>query len=119
MRFCVHNLRSHASIATFDSVSRYLQKLHRRFRHAIHAETRVYTCRTGRVNDGMIAAYGLHWNQEELPGEELLGSFDWFVDEELVRRIEAEFASGKSVRLFVFDSDSDLSYEEVLEPVDG
>jgi hypothetical protein len=47
----------------------------------------------------------------------MLGSFGWSVGDELVKRIEAEFAKGDSVRLFIFNSDADLCFEEVLVPL--
>jgi hypothetical protein len=83
----------------------------------MHAQTRVYTCRSGRATAGATAPYELHWNDKDVPGERLLGSFGWVVEKELVERIEAEFARGEAVRLFIFNSDADLCFEEVLVPL--
>lgn len=52
-----------------------------------------------------------------MPGETLLGSFGWTFEKELVEQIEAEFANGDSVRLFIFNSDADLCFDGVLVPL--
>ena len=114
--FRVHDLRKKEKYAEFEDLSRYLWMLHNRFHNAMHAQTRVYTCRSWRTSAGATASYELHWNADDVPGEELLGSFGWSVGRELVDRIELEFARGESVRLFIFNSDADLCFEEVLEP---
>lgn len=116
-RFRVHNLRQVGNPTDLDDLERYLWTLHDRFRNAIHAETRVYTCRSWRSTGGGTTRYELHWNDEVVPGETFLGSFGWGIGRQLVEQIEAEFARGESVRLFIFNSDADLCFEEVLEPV--
>ena len=116
--FRVHDLRNEGNSANYDNVNRYLWSLHDRLHNAVHAETRVYTCRSWRESGSGTAPYELHWNDEIVPCEMLLGSFGWSVGHELVERIEVEFAQGESVRLFIFNSDADLCFEEVLEPVD-
>ncbi|HIK14082.1 MAG TPA: hypothetical protein IGS53_02085 [Leptolyngbyaceae cyanobacterium M33_DOE_097] len=117
-RFRVHNLPKLGEPINYDDVSPYLWNLHARLHNAIHAETRVYTCRSWRLAEQVTASYELHWNDLVVPGETLLGSFGWAVSSDLIARIEAEFAKGEAVRLFVFNSDADLCFEEVLEPID-
>ena len=60
--------------------------------------------------------YPLHWN-EELPNETRIGSFGWYGDAESVQKIEGEFRRRQPVRLFTFDSDAELRFEEVLFPL--
>lgn len=120
VRFLVHDLWKKGNCANcdqIDNLSDYLWRLHARLHNAVHAETRIYTCRSWRMSGGVTAPHELHWNDEIVPGETFLGSFGWTVGSELVERIEAEFAQGESVRLFIFNSDADLCFEEVLEPV--
>ncbi|HEY9879781.1 MAG TPA: hypothetical protein V6D29_15085 [Leptolyngbyaceae cyanobacterium] len=115
--FWVHDLRKKGNRKDCNSVNDYLSRLHDRFNNAIHAETRVYTCHSWRSSGGKTAPHPLHWNDEEVPGETFLGSFGWVVGRELTEQIETEFAQGESVRLFIFNSDADLCFEEVLEPI--
>ena len=93
-----------------DGVASYLRSVHLRFANSIHAQTRVYTARTG------AAAYELHWNSSEVPGETLLGTFGWSVPPQLITAIEALLAKGEAVRLFIFNSDADLCFQELLVP---
>lgn len=116
-RFWVYDLRKPENCTDSDSVSSYLSRLHDRFHNAIHAETRVYTCRAWRASGGATTPHDLHWNDQGVPGETLLGSSGWMVGQDLVEQIEREFAQGEAVRLFVFNSDADLCFEEVLKPV--
>jgi hypothetical protein len=96
-------------------VADYLGRLHDRFGNAIHAETRIFTCRAWR-RPAEVAPYELRWGELTLAGERLLGLFGWGVDRKLAAAVEAELARGEAVRLFVFNSDSDLCFEEVLAP---
>ena len=124
VRFRVHDLRQKVCQKGnctdrnhVDDVNSYLMALHARLHNAVHAETRIYTCRSWHILGGTTAPYELHWNDEVVPDETFLGSFGWSVGYELVEKIEAEFAKGEPVRLFIFNSDADLCFEEVLEPV--
>jgi hypothetical protein len=118
-RFRVHDLRKPGNCyADFDNIERYLQMLHARFHNAVHAQTRAYTCRSWRAASNATLPYELHWNDEDVPGETFLGSFGWSVGRNLVEQIETEFSKGEAVRLFIFNSDADLCFEEVLEPAD-
>jgi len=114
-RFRVHDLRRPDDPIERDDLGLYLFRAIDRVHNPRHAETRVYTCRSWRA--GMTAPYALHWNAESVPGETFLGSCGASADRDLVRRVEHEFARGEAVRLFIFNSDADLCFEEVLEPV--
>lgn len=116
-RFRVHDLRSRESGAAVDDVLGYLRTVYRSLHSFEHAETRVYTCRSWRATAGATAPYELQWNDKAVPGETFLGSFGWVPGKDLAQRIEAELAQGESVRLFVFNSDADLAFEEVLVPL--
>jgi hypothetical protein len=117
VRFRVHNLRHKGNPVDRDNLNNYLWRLHDRLHNAIHAETRVYTCRSWRATGGATEPYELHWNDETVPGEICLGSFGLAVGGKLVEQMEAEFANKEAVRLFIFNSDADLCFEEVLEPL--
>lgn len=93
-----------------DDVASYLRSVHLRFANGIHAQTRVYTARTG------AAPWELHWNSDDVPGETLLGTFGWSVPPELSSAIEATLARREPVRLFIFNSDADLCFQEGLHP---
>jgi len=116
-RFVMHDLRRGESDTDRDDVRIYFSELLLRLHNTQHAETRVYTCGSWRSTSGATASYELHWNEESVPGETLLGSCGWSVGRELVERIEAESSKGESVRLFTFNSDADLIIEEVLVPL--
>ena len=88
----------------------YLPSVHLRFRNSIHAETRVYTCH------GAAEPFELHWNDHDVPGERLLGRIGHAADGTLAAA-EAELRAGRSVRLFIFNSDADLCFQELLSPV--
>ena len=91
-----------------EDVASYLRSVNLRFRNAIHAQTRVFTARTG------TQLHELHWNDEGVPGEALLGSFGWSVAPELIATVEECLGRGESVRLFIFNSDADLCFQELL-----
>jgi hypothetical protein len=97
-------------VGPLEDVGAYLQSVHRRFANAEHAQTRVFTARTG------VAPFELAWNAENVPGETLLGEFGWSVPPELIRVVSAALARGEPVRLFIFNSDADLCFQEVLFP---
>ena len=116
--FRAFDLRRKGDMAIFDSVSGYLCHLHSRIHNPIHAETRVYTCRQFKhTSIDKIIPYELHWNDDDVLGERFLGNFGWSVGNELVDKIEAEFAKGEALRLFIFNSDSDLWGEKILVPI--
>ena len=116
--FRVHDLRRGSVGAQLADAGSYLRSLHRRVHNVMHAETRVYTCRSWREIAGATVPCELQWNDEDLPGETFLGSCSLVTaGADLVERIEAEFAKGDAVRLFIFNSDADLCFEEVLAPV--
>ena len=92
-----------------EELARYLQGVHLRFRNGIHAQTRVYTCRVP------AEPFELHWNDHEVPGERHLASFG-FATETAVAAAEAELRAGRAVRLFIFNSDADLCFQEQLSP---
>lgn len=117
MTFRVHDLRGRKAGGTRGDVADYLSVSLRRLHNTMHAETRVYTCRSWRASGGAIETYELGWNGDDVPGETLLGRYSHASEPGLVGRIEAEFARGEAVRLFIFNSDADLVFEEVLEPV--
>jgi hypothetical protein len=81
----------------------------------MNAEARAYTCRSWRA--GAAVPYELHWNAGNVPGETFLGEWGWSIERDLITRVEREFDRGEAVRLFIFNSDADLCFEEVLEPV--
>lgn len=117
-RFIVHDLRRHVGDTTHDNLQLYLFHVHDRLHNSIHAETRVYTCRSWRATSGATQPFALHWNGDIVPDEIMLGTCGWNPEEkDLVEVIEAEFARGDAVRLFIFNSDADLCFEEVLVPV--
>ena len=115
--FRVHDLHRNRAPAERNDLGLYLFHIHDRLHNPIHAETRVYTCRSWAKSSHQTTPYELHWNAEAVPGEKFLGEFGWIVRQELVERIADEFARGQAVRLFIFNSDADLCFEEVLEPV--
>lgn len=98
-----------------DDLERYLQTMHLRFAHGVHAETRVYTCRACLAGD-LPPPYELHWNAEAVPGEELIDEFGTGPHRGALDRVARALASGVPVRLFIFNSDADLCFQEVLEP---
>ena len=114
--FRVYDLRRGGADAQIHEAETYLWPLYRRFHNALHAQIRVYTCRSWRATAGATAPYDLAWNDDDVPGESFLGSFLAIPGKHLVDQIEAEFAKGESVRLFFFNSDADLVFEEVLTP---
>jgi hypothetical protein len=114
--FQVHVLGEATAGPPRSDLDRYLASLHQRFANSMHASTRVYTCRSWRRDRRAPAPYELHWNADDVPGEELLGEIGWTVPGPLVERIEIELASGEAVRLFLFNSDSDLCFQEMLLP---
>lgn len=93
-----------------DDLASYLRSVHLRFANAIHAETRVYTCRAWHT--GTAAPFELHWNDEDVPGELLLGSYGY--GPAPLTEVLAELGRGSAVRLFIFNSDADLCFQEVL-----
>ena len=108
--FRVHTLHRDAPPSEVrHDVAATLRSVHQRFANAIHAQTRVYTARTG------LAPYELHWN-DVVPGETLLGEIGWSASPELIAAVEATLARGESVRLYVFNSDADLCFQEALVP---
>jgi hypothetical protein len=118
LHFRVYDIKARQFGAERDDVEAYLRTVHSRFRNSEHAQTRVYSCRSWRATGGRTAPFELHWNGHDVPGETLLGSVGWTLESGLVQRIEAELAGGEAVRLFVFNSDADLCFEEVLVPID-
>src|SRR5579872_7384508 len=72
-RFRVEDIHAGGYSAERESVSLYLQGLHGRLHNAIHAETRVYTCRSWCKTGVVPAPYLLHWNAEELDIRKLIG----------------------------------------------
>ena len=117
-RFLVHDLRRQVADTHRDDLSLYLFHVHDRLHNSIHAETRVYTCRSWRATNAATQPFDLHWNAEILPGEVMLGTCGTdLTDEALIERVEAEFTNGDAVRLFIFNSDADLCFEEVLVPL--
>jgi hypothetical protein len=115
--FLVHDLRRQVADSQRDDLSLYLFRVHDRLHNAMNAETRVYTCRSWRRTGGATEPFDLHWNADTVPGETMLGTCGTDqTDAALVERIEAEFANGDAVRLFIFNSDADLCFEESLIP---
>ena len=114
-RFRVHDLRRRVDPVERDDLGVYLSRAIDRVHNAMNAEVRAYTCRSWRA--GVTGPYELHWNAEDVPGETLLGEWGWSIERDLVTRVEREFDRGEAVRLFIFNSDADLCFEEVLEPV--
>jgi hypothetical protein len=109
--FRVHDLRRPSSLSELRSdVADTLRSVHQRFANAIHAQTRVFTARAG------LTPHELQWNDEGVPGETLLGTIGWSAPPELITAVEASLARGEPVRLFVFNSDADLCFEEALVP---
>ena len=51
-----------------------------------------------------------------MPGEDLLGTTGWTAGAEVVARVAEAFDRGEAVRLFGYNSDSDLCFQEVLVP---
>ena len=96
------------------SVAGYLGSLHGRFANGVHACTRVYECPEWRTDGERTAALELHWNDE--PGVRKLGEFGWGVGDRLVAAVEAALWRGDAVRLVVFNSDSEVCFEELLAP---
>lgn len=78
----------------------------------IHAETRVYTCHGSRE------PYELHWNDTQIPGEQPLGDYGASCPPGVVERAAAELQAGRAVRLYVFNSDADLCWQDLVEPAD-
>ena len=97
-----------------EDLERYLRTIHLRFANGIHVQTSIYTCRACH-DGGLPAPHELHWNSEDVPGEELIDEFGTLAHGETVERVASELASGKAVRLFIFNSDADLCFQEVLE----
>jgi len=97
-------------------LERYLQTIHLRFRNGMHVQTRIYTCHA--CSDGLLPPpYELHWNAEDVPGETLIDEFGTGAPLVVLARVSGELASGRAVRLFIFNSDADLCFQEVLESV--
>lgn len=82
-----------------------------------HAQTCVYTCRKWRAGE-ITGPYKFEWNENPVPpGERHIGTFGaGSPGDEILKQIEAEFAMGESVLLFIFDSNIDLCFQIVLEP---
>lgn len=99
-----------------DEVAFYLQTVLHRFSNGIHAEARVYTCRSWRA-PAATKPYELHWNDDEVPGESFLGSFGSAPSRDLLAKVRAELDRGEAIWLFLFNSDADLCFQEVLAPV--
>lgn len=116
--FRVYDLRRLGGSVVRSDLSRYLSELHDRLRNAIHAETRAYTCHAWQTTGGVVPPHDLHWNDEGVAGETELGRFGWSVGSDLVLRIASELDRGIAVRVFTFDSDADLRFEEILVPGD-
>jgi hypothetical protein len=114
--FRVHTLGEATAGPARSGLAPYLESLRQRFSNPMHASTRVYTCRSWRQDRRAPAPYELQWNAEVVPGEELLGEIGWTVPRGLVDRIALELANGEAVRLFLFNSDADLCFQELLVP---
>jgi hypothetical protein len=115
--FCVHDLVKKTTGPVQNDLDTYLSGVTMsRFRNFESAETRVYTCRSWRTTAGKTTPYELHWNAEEVPGELNLGTIGWSADRALIARVKKELTGGEAVRLFLFNSDSDLCFQEVLAP---
>ena len=99
-----------------DDLERYLQTIHLRFANGIHAQTRIYTCHAC-PGGGLPPPHELHWNAEDVPGEALIDEFGTGAPRAVLERVAGELASGRAVRLFIFNSDADLCFQEVLERV--
>lgn len=114
--FRIHKLSDAPAEPARRDLDGYLASLHMRFRNGVHATTRVYTCRAWRTVLGAPSPLGMSWNDSHVPGETHLGDVGWVADQALVARIGEELTQGRAVRLFIFNSDSDLCFEEVLLP---
>lgn len=114
--FGIDKLRGQAAERARVGLASYLASLHLRFRNGVHATTRVYTCRAWRGAHGALSPLGMEWNEPDVPGETHLGDVGWAADAALVARIDDELARGGAVRLFLFNGDSDLCFEELLVP---
>jgi hypothetical protein len=89
-----------------QELEQYLRSLLLEFRR--EPQTRVYTCRGSR------AWYELQWNDPHIPGECFLGSYGLSVAR-IASQAVAGLVEGGAVRLFVFNGDSELCRQEVLE----
>ena len=112
--FRVFDLRDRVWAREGDDVAAYVRGLHGRFANAIHACTRVYACPEWRRRGERTPALGLHWNDER-PAL-LLGSIGWVAAPALLEAVEAALRHGEAIRVLVFNSDSDLCFEELLAP---
>ena len=109
MQVRVHDLID-GGVKLADDLAGYLRSVHLRLSNSVHAETRVYTCRAWRTRTA--APFELHWNDDEVPGEQLLGSYGF--GPAPLAEVIAELGRGGAVRLFIFNSDADLCFQEVL-----
>ena len=96
--------------AVEHELAQYLGQVQLRFSNPIHAATRAYTCRNAPE------PFELHWNRDDVPGETLLGQFSGPPGAELMEKIVKALEEEGAVRLFIFNSDADLCFEEFLEP---
>ena len=90
-------------------LERYLGSTSFRPSNTMHAETRVFTCRGSRKE------HELHWNDAGVPGEVLLGRYGLSVERAIIDRVIAELVKGHAVRLFVFNSDGDVCWQDLIE----
>jgi hypothetical protein len=113
-----HSSRVHVRVTSIDrggdpgvvDLERWLAGSTLRVSNWIHAETRVFTCRGSRE------PYELDWSARQIPGEELLGGYGPVCPAAVVERVTAELMTGRAVRLYVFNSDADLCWQDLLEP---
>ena len=115
-RFYVHDLADRSAGPVSTDVAGYLRFVNRRFGNWEFAETRVFTCRSWRATRGGTRPHELHWNAEDVPDEILLGKIGWTAGDDLIARVAEELGRGEAVRLFLFNSDADLCFQEVLVP---
>ena len=106
MRVTIRDITGRSAPLTAD-LAGYLRSTHLRLHNSMHAETRVYTCR------GVAEPFELHWNDHVVPGERLLATIG-YTSREALAAVEAELAAGHAVRLFIFNSDADLCFQEQL-----
>ena len=107
----VHDIVGGGPGTLVDDLAGYLRSVHLRLHNTTHAETRVYTCRSWA--NRTTAPYELHWNDHDVPGETLLGTIG-YVAPSMFQAVSAELLRGGAVRLFIFNSDADLCFQEVV-----
>jgi hypothetical protein len=95
-----------------SDLAHFLQGQNARFRNGIHACVRLYTCRASLETPCFV---DLHWNGT-IEDERQIGSIGWVADRSTIRAVENELRAGRAVRLFGFNSDADLIFEEQLVP---